>query len=264
MLVFSAIVPHSPLLLPSIGKKNREKLKKTLAAYQKLEEDLYIAKPETVIIFSPHGTSLPEAFSINLAQNYETNLAEFGDFGTKLKFPADTMLAERLKRYIHDELDMPLTLTTDQFLDYGSAVPAALLTSHLSNVSLLPIYDSGLPLEAHFDFGHAVQEEILKNTKRVAVIASADLSHRLTDKAPGGYSPEGKKFDEAVVSCLNEGGDLKEILALEKKIAEAKACGLKTITMLLGVLDKVNCSPELLSYEGPFGVGYMAVKFKLP
>ncbi|MDP3245113.1 MAG: AmmeMemoRadiSam system protein B [bacterium] len=263
MLVFSAIVPHSPLLLPSIGKKNQGKLKKTLTAYQKLEEDLYVSKPETIIIFSPHGTSLPEAFSINLAQNYETNLAEFGDFGTKLKFPPDTMLIERLRRHLQEEKDLPVTLCTDQFLDYASTVPAALLTNHLQNVSLIPIYDSGLSLKKHFEFGQALQEEIIKDKKRVAVIASADLSHRLTDKAPGGFSPEGKKFDDAVVACLNE-GNVKGILALEKDITEAKACGLKTITMLLGALDKINCSPELLSYEGPFGVGYLVVKFKLP
>jgi len=37
MLVFAAIVPHSPLLIPSIGKENYLRLKKTVAALDILE-----------------------------------------------------------------------------------------------------------------------------------------------------------------------------------------------------------------------------------
>ena len=38
-------------------------------------------------------------------------------------------------------------------------------------------------------------------SKRIAVIASADSPYRLTDKAPGGYSPTAK-FDEGVVHAM--------------------------------------------------------------
>lgn len=263
MLVFSAIVSHSPLLLPTIGKKHQTKLKKTLESFQKLEQDLYASKPETIIVLSPHGASLPESFSINFSPVYETNLAEFGDFATKMKYPSDSMLIENIRRSMQSGKIMPLILNTEQFLDYGTAVPMALLTSHLTNVCLLPIFDSGLSVKKHFEFGQVMREEIIKNKKRIAIIASADLSHRLTDKAPGGYSPEGKKFDEAVVKHLKE-HNVAGLLSLEPQIAEAKACGLKTIAMLMGVLDKINCSTELLSYEGPFGVGYLTARIKLP
>lgn len=262
MLVFSAIVPHSPLLLSTIGKKNQPKLKKTLTAFKTIEEDLYLSKAETVIVFSPHGTCLPDAFSINFAKSYKTNLEEFGDFSTKTEFPSDNLLVEHLQSSLRYKDNMPLTMVTEEFLDYGTAVPVCLLTQHLPRVALVPIFHSGLSLEKHFEFGSALLEEIIKTPKRIALIASADLSHRLSDKSPAGYSTEGKKFDEAVVKCLKECKP-DDLLKLEDKISEARACGLKTIAMLFGALKTMNCSPELLSYEGPFGIGYLTAKFKL-
>ena len=70
MIVFAAIAPHSPLLLPTIGKEHQKKLEKTLAAYRALEEDLYAAKPDTLVVYSPHGNVLKNAFSLFIAQKY--------------------------------------------------------------------------------------------------------------------------------------------------------------------------------------------------
>jgi aromatic ring-opening dioxygenase LigB subunit len=262
MLVFSAIVPHSPILLPTIGKNYQSKLKKTLGAIKTLEEDLYVSKPETLIFFSPHGNRSPDTFSINLATHYETNFQEFGDFATKIKFASDSFLVERLQYSLRHN-NIPLLLTTEQFLDYGTAVPAFLLTQHLPQIALIPIHDSDLSLIRHYEFGQGMQEDLFNTHKRIALIASADLSHCLTDKAPGGFSPEGKKFDETLVQAIKN-YDLKSLFDLESKALTAKACGLKTIAMMLGALEKINCSPELLSYEGPFGIGYLVAKFKLP
>ncbi|MEK7606982.1 MAG: class III extradiol dioxygenase subunit B-like domain-containing protein [Patescibacteria group bacterium] len=263
MIVFAAITPHSPLLLPTVGKKQQTKLKKTLAAMKRMAEDLYAAKPDILLVLSPHGQTLPESFSIHVAERYETSFQEFGDFTTKKVFKSDPMLIERLRRHLRstDTVGHPLTLLTQDHLDYGTAVPLCLLAEHLLSVSVVPMFDSGLALTAHFAFGKSLHEELVRSKKRIAVIASADLSHRLTDKAPGGYSPDGKKFDEGVVHAMKN-QDYDSLFGLEPSGAEAKACGLRTIMILLGVLDGVNCSPEILSYEGPFGVGYMSVRYK--
>lgn len=262
MIVFAAVTPHSPLLLPTVGKKQQVKLKKTLSAVKQLEEELYAAKPEVLVIFSPHGQTLPESFSIHVAQEYETNFQDFGDFATKKTFRSTPLLIEHMRRSLrNDGSAMPLSMLTEPFLDYGTAVPACLLTEHLPEVSLVPIFDSGLSLQKHFEFGKALHEELSKSKKRIALVASSDLSHRLTDKAPGGFAPEGKKFDEAVVHAIKN-QDYDKLLELEESSREAKACGLRTLVMLLGALEGVNCSPEILAYEGPFGVGYMTVKCK--
>src|SRR4030042_694582 len=97
MLTFAAITPHPPILIPSIGRENTKRIKKTAEAMEELEKKLIAAKPDTIIIISPHGALLPDAFSINLNPEYTSNLEEFGDFSTKVKFKTNTALAFRIK-----------------------------------------------------------------------------------------------------------------------------------------------------------------------
>ena len=68
MLVFAAIVPHPPILIPQIGKDNLKKLKKTVAAFNLLEEDLNAARPDVIVVISPHGEVNFDAFTINTNQ----------------------------------------------------------------------------------------------------------------------------------------------------------------------------------------------------
>src|SRR3989344_8584763 len=96
-LVFAALTPHPPLLIPSIGKEMEKKVEKTKNALLKLEEELYLAKPEVIIIISPHGALLRDAFTINYCADYETDLREFGDLATKLKFKGETTLPAKIR-----------------------------------------------------------------------------------------------------------------------------------------------------------------------
>jgi aromatic ring-opening dioxygenase LigB subunit len=89
------------------------------------------------------------------------------------------------------------------------------------------------------------------------LIASADMSHRLTEDAPAGYSPQGKIFDERLVEMVKN-YDVKGILNFDAELAEeAGQDSLWSIAILLGALDGKKVKSEVLSYEGPFGVGYM-------
>ncbi len=260
MIVFTAIAPHSPLLLPTIGKDHRKKLKKTLDAYQHIEGELYASKPDTIVIISPHGSVLPDAFPLFISPKYRANLKEFGDLSTSLEFKSDLRLVEKLRRARFGKTPTPITGVTDEFLDYGATVPLFFLTAHIPNIPIVPLGISHRSIKNHFSVGIQIGEILKQTTKRVAVIGSADLSHTLTDAAPGGFSPEGKKFDEAIVQALRK--DSRDaILHLEKKAVEAKACGLGVIALTLGIVNELNCTPKPLSYEGPFGVGYLVVNF---
>lgn len=260
MIIFSAIVPHSPLLLPTIGKEHRKKLKKTLAAYTTLEANLYVAKPDTVVIISPHGNILPDAFSLFIAPHYVTDLKEFGDLTTSLKIKADMRTIESLRQLQRTHAHAPLTGNTEEFLDYSATVPLSLLVPRLPDVSIVPIGVSGLPLASHVEIGRVIGDILQQSKRRIAVIASADLAHTLTDAAPGGFSPEGIKFDRAIVHAFRK-DDRKKILGFEEVSARVKSCGLRPIATLLGILDSINSTPTILSYEGPFGVGHLVVRF---
>lgn len=260
-LVFSAIAPHPPLLIPAIGKDNLVRVQKTVEAMKQLEQELYAAKPDTILIISPHGLILPDAFVINFNPFYESHLEEFGDFTTKLNFKPDTLLVNNLKESLANKF--PLVVTSEPHLDHGAVVPLYYLTAHLPNFTILPLGYSFLPLKTHYEFGKAIQEEIVATNKRVAVVASGDLSHRLTPDAPAGHSPRGKEFDEKIIELIAN-KNVVSILNLDPKfIEEAGECGLRSLVILLGILDKMNYSPQLFSYEGPFGVGYLVCNFRL-
>jgi len=49
---------------------------------------------------------------------------------------------------------------------------------------------------------------------------------------------------------------------LDERLAdEAQECGWKSLAILLGAMDNLNAQPLILSYEFPFGVGYLCVNF---
>lgn len=57
-------------------------------------------------------------------------------------------------------------------------------------------------------------------------------------------------------------GDFLSFLAIEPSLCERAAeCGLRAFQMMSGALDGLAVAPELLSHEGPFGVGYAVALF---
>ncbi|HLC63725.1 MAG TPA: AmmeMemoRadiSam system protein B [Patescibacteria group bacterium] len=260
-LVFGAICPHPPILIPNIGQENFKKLKKTKVALEELEGDLYSKKPDTIIVVSPHGRLMDETFTINHSPVLKADFEDFGDLETKMEFKNDLGLAYQLRERLESRL--PVALTTEEKLDHGTAVPLYYLSQHLSGVKIIPVGYCLQSLEKNFEFGREIGNQLAKTNKRVAVIASGDLSHRLTAGAPAGYSDKGKEFDDQIKELLKQ-NKTQEILNLNPDlIEEAGQCGLRSIVILLGAFDGVNYQPEILSYEGPFGVGYLVANFKL-
>ena len=161
------------------------------------------------------------------------------------------------------ETDIPLQLNTNDFLDHGSAVPLYTLTENLKNVKIIPIYHSGLSLKEHFNFGEKLKTQIFVSNKNIAVIASGDLSHALSKDSPAGYSPKGKKFDKKIIELLSA-KKINEILNLDPEfIDNAKECGLRPFLIQQGILKDVNYKAKTLSYEAPFGVGYLVMDFEI-
>ena len=109
MLVFSAIVPHPPILIPSIGKDEIKKIEKTKQALEQLEQDLYLAKPDTILIISPHGSLFTDAFSINAHTHFVSDFEQFGDLTTKLEWTGADSLAAKIKQEIKAN-EIPLQL----------------------------------------------------------------------------------------------------------------------------------------------------------
>jgi len=117
----------------------------------------------------------------------------------------------------------------------------------------------------YFEEGKKLYDLKIKNLKlKIALIASGDLSHCLRADGPYGFHPDGPKFDKALIEALKK-KDIEKILKLDELYPEAGECGLRSFSFLLGILETsgLKWQAKVLSYEGPFGVGYLVINFTL-
>lgn len=265
MLKFASICPHPPIIIPTIGKPaDLKQVSKTTEGMEKLSKKFGKANPKTAIVISPHGPLDPNRFTISNSPTLTGHFYPFGDFKTELIFKNDLSLVKKIRKEA-DKASIPLRVADIKTLDHGALVPLFYLSKGVPNIKVVSVTFSFLDVETHFKFGKTLQKLISggQSSGSYGVVASGDLSHRLTPDAPAGFSPRGKEFDEKIVKLLKE-KDVKGILNLDKTLLEeAGECGYRSILILLGVLDGINWKPEILSYEGPFGVGYMVANLKI-
>ncbi|MFH0854039.1 MAG: MEMO1 family protein [bacterium] len=256
-LVFSAITPNSPILIPSIGKDDLKYAKKTINALTTLEEELYAARPQTIILLSGHKKILNTAFSINLTPVYKGSFKNFGDFSENKNYLCDTAMCHHIKEVLEGRI--PINLFSDEELDYETAAPLFHLTQNINNFSIVPISFSSLDATSHFNFGQNLKEIIFTETKRIAVIAAGDFTHSLQKK-----SSRNSSFDKNLITCL-KGKNIKDIIRIDhNEIFNAQAENAYfPLLILLGILEETNYEFNLLSYEFPFEVGLMTANFKL-
>ena len=92
------------------------------------------------------------------------------------------------------------------------------------------------------------------------MVASGDLPIA-SSRAPAA-NPRGKEYDHLLVELLRR-GRVEEILDLDEELVEdAGECALRSFVIALGALSGENFHTEILSYEGPFGVGYMVAEIR--
>ena len=262
MLVFAAITPHPPLLLPSVGKEEQKKLAKTREAFEELERDLYAAKPHRIIIITPHEGVFEDAFTINAHTNLHAHFDTFGDLETSHSWHGDPELAANIQ-HAGNKKNVPVQLISNEQIEHGASIPLMHLTNHLEHIKVLPIGYSGLDPQQHIAFGHMIKDIVMNSDKRTAVIASGDLAHTLSENAPGGLHTDGAWFDTVIKECLTS-QSLDAITSMDPiKIANAEECAYRSLLILRGILGNMHTEFELLNYEAPFGVGYLTGQFHM-
>jgi AmmeMemoRadiSam system protein B len=261
MIVFSCFVPHPPLLIPEVGKDNINHLKETLEAYKNIEAELYARKPDVLLIISSHSPN-HKSFSINQQPKVSVNFKRFGDLVTQLEFSTDLALGYKIKEATETEL--PIILSSEQNIDYGAGVPLFYLTQHLPDCQVCIVHPAKeLDYEQHAKFGEMIKEQLFFYDKRVAIIAAGDLSHRLHQDSPAGYSPRAQEFDQKILKILAD-KDFESLLKFDNFLAEeAKECSVRSLLVLMGIMKNINYEPQKLSYQAPFGIGYLVENFSI-
>jgi len=150
--------------------------------------------------------------------------------------------------------------------DWGFDVPLHFLAPKFKGKTIKYVTGEKSP-SFHLAEGRKTYKEIIRLggvDDKIALIASGDLSHCLKNDGPYGFHPHGPKFDDDLIKYL-ENKNVDRLMRLDEEYHGAGECGLRSICFMLGILEeaKINYQPKVLSYEGPWGVGYLVADFKL-
>jgi AmmeMemoRadiSam system protein A len=250
------LVPHPPLIIPGIGKG--DEIPGTRRAYERIAAEVSAFAPETTIFFTPHSILYRDYIHVSPGPSAHGDLRDFHAKGIRFSVDYDEELADLLARYAGEEgIPAGPLGERDARLDHGVMVPLHFLKSG----RILRISLSGLSLIEHYRFGICLRRAIETLSRKTVVSASGDMSHKLKTDGPYGFAPDGPVHDAFVEECLRQ-SDFRKLMTIDPALCEGAAeCGLRSIVLMAGVLDGLALSGEVLSYECPFGVGYLTAAF---
>jgi len=255
-------VPHPPIIMPEVGRGEEKKIRATTDAYRESMCRAGAFRPDTVILTSPHAEMYSDYFHIAPGASAVGSLARFGAGSVRVEAGYDGEFVRALSDAAEDAGIPAGTLgERDAALDHASVIPLRFLDEFYSGYKLVRIGLSGLSPAEHYRFGRLIAGTAEKLGRRAVFIASGDLSHKLKPEGPYGFAREGPEFDAACTAALGS-GDFLSLLRIPEELADAAAeCGLRSFWIMAGALDGLAVKSELLSYEGPFGVGYGVAAF---
>ncbi len=263
MLIPGAIiVPHPPLIIPAVGRGQERAIQATIDAYRAAVRRVKEWAPETLVITTPHSVMYSDYFHISPGFAASGDLGQFRARDERLEVRYDTDLRRELIARAEAEGIAAGTLgERDAALDHGTFIPLWFLREAGVDCPVVRIGLSGFsPLE-HYRLGQCVAQAAERLGRRIAFIASGDLSHKLKSDGPYGFAPEGPDYDAQVTDAM-AAGDFLRFLTMDQGLCDRAAeCGQRSFQIMAGALDGLTVRSELLSHEGPFGVGYGVAVF---
>jgi MEMO1 family protein len=258
-IVFSGIAPHPPIMVPEVGRDACSAVASSIEAMAELTRRVIESGAETVVIISPHAPLDARAFVAYNAAELTGDFANFRAPDVAINFT----LAEDLLTAISESCTaanyevLPLENVP---LDHGTLVPLYFLAHNGWHGSVVALGFSFLSNDDHLKFGECIRMAAERVGRPVAVIASGDLSHRLQPDAPAGFDAQAHQFDDAVVAAIraNQPAQIASIDHGLRRIAGE--CGYRSMLVALGAITEMPTACQVLSYEAPFGVGYLVAQ----
>ena len=281
-IVFGCVAPHGFPLIPDLSD-DAEGALATRAALQELGRRCAAARPDTLVLATPHGVRVEGAICLAGAGRAAGAL-HWNGRAVELNVPLDMALTDAIAARASD---LPVALTSyganrrDMSvlpLDWGALVPLWFLGHGRNMVGYgdvlapEPADDRGpavvlvsparqLPRAALVAFGRAVAEAAEESGRRVAFVASCDWAHTHAASGPYGFHPAAAQAD-ALVRQAFAAGSPGALIDFDEQIArDAAIDGLWQALVLAGVLEHTPMRGELLSYEAPTYYGMLVAAF---
>lgn len=275
-LVFACIAPHGSMIIPLLREKNAEKALATRSAMEELGRRMAAAKPETLVIVTPHGHRIDKCFSLLNNRRVQGTLeGEDESSGNRftLSFEVDRELNDALVEEARG-LNVPVSKVyfavdndTSFYmpLDWGALVPLYFLGLPLNPPPKVVIAcpDRGnMPWTLFPTFGRAIRKAAASLNRRIAFIASADLGHAHDANGPYGYDVASQEYDLALAEAV-KAQDLGRLLEFDLNwLKRASTDSYGQVLNLYGMIEGTGFRGELLSYEVPTYFGMMCVAYE--
>ncbi len=271
-------VPHPPLIVPAVGHGREREIDATIEAYREVGRRIVELDPDTIVVSSPHTAYYLDYLHIAPGREATGSFASFGAPGEGSTVRYDAEFASELSQSAEAEgIPAGTSGQREPSLDWGILVPLHFVQRAHDGLEpqgnnsrralpqlpyrIVRLGIAGLSPDANYRFGTLVRKVSEQLGRRIVYVASGDLSHKLSESGPYGYAPEGPEFDKLACRAFRT-GDFLELLRADPGLCERAAeCGLRSFQIMAGALDRTPVKPELLSYEGPFGVGYGVAAF---
>jgi aromatic ring-opening dioxygenase LigB subunit len=254
-LVFASIAPHGGLVFDQPDAPTRQGM-------EELRRRFDAAKPEAVIVLTPHGTHVDGHFVVVRSAMLEGDASQWTDADSNYSGPGDPELADACVRTLQEDGLPAVGITfgstaagsSTMPLDWGAAIPLWFMRAPAVVVSP----NRALTNEQHVRAGAALARATGK--RRVAFVASADHGHGHSEDGPYGFAEESAPYDERIVELVRE-NHLGELVDVDAEWAvAAKADSFWQLLMLHGAIGD-RFEPDLLSYEAPTYFGMLTASY---
>jgi len=275
-LVYACIAPHGEPIIPPLARpRERPRYRPTTRAMLRLAREIRAARPQTIVVATPHNLRLRGYIGVVTAEHVSGVLPMFAPDPALPRQPirartdrafADALLAEARRR------DLPAVGAnyatasgrySNMPLDWGTLVPLwFFLRGHRLRPEVVVVTPSReIPLADHVRFGAMIADLARRTRRRVAFVASADHAHAHRRSGPYGFSPAAAMYDALMVRAVED--DLHSALRIPPKLVRAaKPDSLWQVAMIVGVAERARLRPELLSYQVPTYYGMICAAFR--
>jgi len=269
-LVFAAIAPHGGLAIEeACSPEERGLAATTRAGMLELGELFAAARPQAVIVATPHNVHLPASMGVIVSGRVAGQLAGAPP-SIALEVPTEMTLAWLVLKAL---LAGGVPASGISFggndpaeavapMDWGVLIPLWFMGGRADPPVPLVVITPARELSAedHIKAGAAVAEAAGESGLRVAFIASADHGHAHDPHGPYGFDPAAEEYDQLICGLVRD-DHLDRLAGIPPELVEsAKADSWWQMLILHGATGH-GWRARLVSYEAPTYFGMLTAAY---
>lgn len=266
-VVLACIAPHGAEIIPELAGDMFEAFSETRTGMEELARAVKQKEPETIVLATPHNLRLEATIGV-VTSEFTEGILEANNGSVKLRCRCDRKLA---KDVFENARKSGLPVVGANYgtsegeascmpMDWGTLIPLwFLFEQNQAKPEVVIVTPSReIPLQNLVAFGRAIAETAEQSGRRIAFVASADQGHAHRADGPYGFNLASAEFDKMVKDAVLK-NDLKSLLSLSPQFVEdAKPDSLWQLAMLQGILERVEMTGRLLSYQVPTYFGMLS------